>query len=226
MKTTLTVACFCLKSAWQVACRPFSDQFRRLSTLRSGSLRSALTALLLAPLAVEILAAENLPTDHPVDMRGQGRDLQSGLEKLWDYGDIAKEALDAEVISSRIQDGYKIDAVYINGAGGGEKGKDRIFCYYARPLAGGRKVPVMLDLTGGSKDDGKALYLAKKIRGACIDLEWRCTDAAMRSTFPPLRGRTVIFGHAPRVPRLPRLGRVLGLCAPTPRPHLSALDPC
>ena len=62
-----------------------------------------LTALLLAPLAVEILAAENLPTDHPVEMRGQGRDLQqSGLEKLWDYGDIAKEALDAEVIGSRI----------------------------------------------------------------------------------------------------------------------------
>ena len=119
---------------------------------------------------------------------------QSGLEKLWDYGDIAKEALDAEVVSSRIQDGYKIDAVYINGAGGGEKGKDRIFCYYARPLEGGRKVPVMLDLTGGYKDDGKALYLAKKIGGACIDLEWRCTDAARRSTFPPLRGRSIIFG--------------------------------
>jgi hypothetical protein len=94
-----------------------------------------LTALLLAPLAVEILAAENLPTDHLVEMRAQGRDPQQrGLEKLWDYGDIAKEALDAEVVSSRIQDGYKIDAVYINGAGGGEKGKDRIFCYYARPL--------------------------------------------------------------------------------------------
>jgi hypothetical protein len=75
-----------------------------------------LATLLVAPMAVEILAAENLPTDHPVEMRGQGRDLQSGLEKLWDYGDIAKEALDAEVVSSRIQDGYKIDAVYINGA--------------------------------------------------------------------------------------------------------------
>ena len=73
-----------------------------------------LATLLVAPLAVEILAAENLPTDHPVEMRGQGRDLQqSGLDILWDYGDIAKQALDAEVISSRIQDGYKIDAVYI-----------------------------------------------------------------------------------------------------------------
>lgn len=60
-----------------------------------------LTALLLAPHAVQILAAENLPTDHLVVPRGPGRDLQqSGLEKLWDYGDIAKEALDAEVVSS------------------------------------------------------------------------------------------------------------------------------
>jgi hypothetical protein len=108
--------------------------------------RIFLAALLLAPLAVEILAVENLPTDHIVEIRAQGRDFQqSGLEKLWDYADIAKETLDAEVVSSRIQDGYKIDAVCINGAGGGEKGKDRIFCYYARPLEGGRKVPVMLD---------------------------------------------------------------------------------
>ncbi|MDP4791613.1 MAG: SUMF1/EgtB/PvdO family nonheme iron enzyme [Verrucomicrobiales bacterium] len=52
MKHTLTVACILLRSAWQAGCRPFSDQFRRLSTLRSGSLRLALTALLLAPPAL------------------------------------------------------------------------------------------------------------------------------------------------------------------------------
>lgn len=59
MKTTLTVACIILKSACQAVCRHFSDQFRRRSTLRSGSLRSALTALLLAPLAA-LHAAESV----------------------------------------------------------------------------------------------------------------------------------------------------------------------
>ena len=59
METPLPVACFYLKSAWQAVCRPFSDQFRRLSTLRSGSLRSALATLLLAPLAA--LHAESTP---------------------------------------------------------------------------------------------------------------------------------------------------------------------
>lgn len=50
MKLTLTVACIILKSAWQAVCRPSCDQLRRLSSLRSGSLRTALIALLLAPL--------------------------------------------------------------------------------------------------------------------------------------------------------------------------------
>jgi hypothetical protein len=51
MNPTLTVACFFLKSAWQAVCLPFLMLLRRLSPLHSGSLRSALTALLLAPLA-------------------------------------------------------------------------------------------------------------------------------------------------------------------------------
>jgi Neuraminidase (sialidase) len=50
MKPTLTVACFHLKSAWQAVCRPFSEKRRRLSSLRYGFLRSALTALLLTTL--------------------------------------------------------------------------------------------------------------------------------------------------------------------------------
>jgi arylsulfatase A-like enzyme len=63
MKPTLNVACFFLKSAWQAVCRPFWDQFGRLSTLRSGSLRSALAALLLAPLAA--LHAADAPKQKP-----------------------------------------------------------------------------------------------------------------------------------------------------------------
>jgi len=60
MKHTLTVACIILKSAWQAVCRPSLIHLRRLSSLRSGSLRSALTALLLAPLAA-LHAERNLP---------------------------------------------------------------------------------------------------------------------------------------------------------------------
>ena len=50
MKLTSPVARIILKSAWQAVCRPIINQLRRPSSLRSGSLRSALTALLLAQL--------------------------------------------------------------------------------------------------------------------------------------------------------------------------------
>jgi hypothetical protein len=61
MKTTLTVAGISMKSVWQAVCRPARDRLCRLFAsgdlrcapvpLRSGSLRSAITTLLLAPLA-------------------------------------------------------------------------------------------------------------------------------------------------------------------------------
>jgi len=68
MNTTLTIDCIILKSAWQAVCRPFSDQFRRLSTLRSGSLCPALAALLLAPLSA-LNGAEIAPGSKPVNLR-------------------------------------------------------------------------------------------------------------------------------------------------------------
>jgi poly(3-hydroxybutyrate) depolymerase len=55
VKTSITIACIFLKSSLQAVCRPFQDQLRRLS-----SLRSALTALLLAPLSA--LDAADAPT--------------------------------------------------------------------------------------------------------------------------------------------------------------------
>lgn len=53
MKRTLSVACALLKSTCQAVYLLFSDQLRRLTTLRIGSHRAALAALLLAPLAVQ-----------------------------------------------------------------------------------------------------------------------------------------------------------------------------
>jgi hypothetical protein len=70
MKTPLPVTCIILKSACQAVCRHFSDQFRRRSTLRSGSLRSALTALLLAPLAVHAAESVTPPGDmQPITLK-------------------------------------------------------------------------------------------------------------------------------------------------------------
>ena len=62
MKLTLTVACISLKSAWQDVCRRFQNQFHRPSPLRSGSLRSALTALILSSLADVLPAADAVAT--------------------------------------------------------------------------------------------------------------------------------------------------------------------
>ena len=62
MKLTLNVACISLKSAWQDVCRRFQNQFHRPSPLRSGSLRSALTALILSSLADVLPAADAVAT--------------------------------------------------------------------------------------------------------------------------------------------------------------------
>jgi hypothetical protein len=63
MKTTLTVACIISKSAWQAVCWQSLNQLRRLSSPRFGSLRSALTALLLVPLGLLYAAEPPLSAD-------------------------------------------------------------------------------------------------------------------------------------------------------------------
>ena len=93
MKHTLTVACILLRSAWQAGCRPFSDQFRRLSTLRSGSLRLALTALLLAPLAAlpgALSAAEPVPLEilEPAGRAGKVKDFPVSVGMVFLEGEI------------------------------------------------------------------------------------------------------------------------------------------
>jgi predicted peptidase len=61
MKPTVAVARDFLKSSWQAVCRPLCDQRRRLSQLRYCSLRSALAALLFAPLAALHADADSKP---------------------------------------------------------------------------------------------------------------------------------------------------------------------
>jgi len=106
--------------------------------------------------------------------------LNTELTGLWDWDAISKEPLDVEIVSSVNRDGYKIEGIYLNGVGGAA-GKDRIFFYYAHPEKPQGKIPVVIDLTAGSKDDGRCLYLAKGLKAACVDLEWRCANASLKS---------------------------------------------
>jgi hypothetical protein len=91
-----------LKSAWQTVCRPFSDQFRRQSTLRSGSLRSALLALLFTPLAalhaadIELTETVQLPECHSVNwvrdwVKNHPELVGAGWEQLHDASKPAAE---------------------------------------------------------------------------------------------------------------------------------------
>ena len=107
MKHTLTVACIILKSAGQTVCRPFSDQFRRLSTLRS-----ALTALLLAPLAA--LHAADVP--------------KSPMQVWADY-DPNKGDFKEEIISEETKDGITNSEFYISAYVLGED--VQVYCKYS-----------------------------------------------------------------------------------------------
>jgi hypothetical protein len=87
MKPTLTVACFHLKSAWQAVCRPFSEKRRRLSSLRYGFLRSALTVLLIAPLAS--LHAADAPKSVPPSWSDDFSDAAAFAVNWRPYGFLA-----------------------------------------------------------------------------------------------------------------------------------------
>jgi hypothetical protein len=87
MKPSLTVACFHLKSAWQAVCRPFSEKRRRLSSLRYGFLRSALTVLLIAPLAS--LHAADAPKPVPPSWSDDFSDAAAFAVNWRPYGFLA-----------------------------------------------------------------------------------------------------------------------------------------
>ena len=106
--------------------------------------------------------------------------LNGELTNLWDWSAISKAPLDVEIVSSTNRDGYKVEGIYVNGVGD-SAAKDRIFFYYAHPEKPDGKIPVVIDLTGGSPDGERSLYLAKVLKCACAVIEWRCQPAKLRS---------------------------------------------
>jgi len=121
-------------------------------------------------------AADNTAPDEKAALAA----LNAELPSLWDYSAIAKEPLDATIISSTTHNGWKSESIYINGVGGAS-GTDRIFFYYAHPEKPEGKIPAVIDITGGSVDDTRAVYLGKVLNSACVVMEWRCNAAKLRS---------------------------------------------
>jgi|694.fasta_scaffold131064_2 arylsulfatase A-like enzyme len=111
MKLTLTVACTPLKSAWQGVCRPSLSQIRRLTPLRSGSLRSALTALLLAPLTTLHADASPKPAKKPNVIFILADDLGWGDLGCYGNGRIRTPNLD-----KLAQRGTLFTQFYVNGS--------------------------------------------------------------------------------------------------------------
>ena len=93
--TPHTVAWIILKSACQTVCRPGSDELRRLSSLRSGSLRPALTALLFVLLiglagCKRLQESERHPSDDKVSSAADAGASQAWAKSFWNAEDPAR----------------------------------------------------------------------------------------------------------------------------------------
>ena len=114
---------------------------------------------------------------------GSGRraeDLRTEIDQLWDFSELHQRSLNEEIISETSSDGWKTIGVYFDGYVG-SSGPDRVFCYFAWPEGVRERMPLFLDLTGGSPDEKRAWYLAKSLGCAAMVIEWRMPDAARRS---------------------------------------------
>lgn len=107
-------------------------------------------------------------------------DAQEQLKNLWDMDEIRKTPLNAELVSTREENGYRVDGLYITSEMT-SKGPNRIFCYFARPQKHASKVPVSINLTGGGGDDRLAMWMAQSMKCAAMDIEWRNTTSKYRS---------------------------------------------
>ena len=107
-------------------------------------------------------------------------ELKKELATLWDYKEIGNNPLDVEVISTVTNNGITTKGIYINGAVT-PKGTDRVFMWYSRPDTLKGKLPVYIEITGGSRDVKKPQWMANTWKCAVIDIEWRSTKSPNRS---------------------------------------------
>jgi cephalosporin-C deacetylase-like acetyl esterase len=97
--------------------------------------------------------------------------VESQIKTLWDLSEARKVPFDVEVLSTRTDDGYRTDEMYLTSRMTPD-GPDRIFCTFARPIATSPSQPAYVDLTGGRPIEG-VTWLAKHYRCAVLDIEWR-----------------------------------------------------
>lgn len=98
---------------------------------------------------------------------------KSPRDSYWDMTQIRKVPLDVQVISSRVDHGYRVEELYFTSEMTPD-GPNRIFCGFARPEDISRRVPLMLMLHGGGghADAGGALFTAKKYGAAALSVDW------------------------------------------------------
>jgi hypothetical protein len=99
---------------------------------------------------------------------------EAQLRSLWSLKRARQAPFDVEIVSTRTADGYRTDEMYLTSRRTPD-GPDRIFCTYSRPENPDPRAPAYLDLTGG-RDVAGVEWLARRYRGAVLDIEWRSPD--------------------------------------------------
>lgn len=96
------------------------------------------------------------------------------IRDLWDLRAARAVPFDIEVLSTRTEDGYCTDEMYLTSRMTPD-GPDRLFCTFARLVSATPLQPAYIDLTGG-RDVAGVTWLARHYRCAVLDIEWRSPD--------------------------------------------------
>ena len=119
------------------------------------------------------------------------KELKQELATLWDYQDIGSKPLDVEIVSRETQQGIITQGLYFNGAVT-SAGTDRIFAWYSRPEKTDTKLPVYIEITGGSKNIDSPAWMSRTWKCAVLNIEWRGSSNPNRSQWAG--GRTDPIG--------------------------------
>ena len=99
--------------------------------------------------------------------------MSKHLKDLWNMDKIREIPFDVEAVSSREDDGYRVDEMYFTSEMT-PKGPNRIFCVVARPIKPTRPVPVLLMIPGGWEcvDAGVVLMTAQNHEAIVMSVDW------------------------------------------------------
>jgi len=116
------------------------------------------------------------------------------LTKLWSMDEIREVPFDIEVVSTREDEGYRVDEMYFTSEMTPE-GPNRIFCIFARPIRPAKPAPVLLTTPGGWEqvDRQNTLKTARNHEAMVMSVDWsgefipeRPHHTKWRNQFPSL----------------------------------------